>query len=335
VGLLWGCGDDNGTTPTDGGGGGDGGGNDDGGGGGDDAGNGGGDDAGNGGGGGPGDLPALSQLMAVNPSDGSMMPADFSCLGTRTAPPTDGEDATFTLAVETFSDGDPVADTCVEFYPDNQVATDDTCDGMTTDDNGEISVTAPVGSWYGYRVFPNDSVIASVQINEVTPSDGSTTSGTAITPTTANSIPLAAGGRSRAPATVFVAGFLYDCSLDGDTPMPLTGGAIRVARADGTYVAAGSARTDPAYVYFNGNPSNPLPDASRDTTNVDGTYLALNVPIDAAGDEFFIEAWGVTEDGGDPEVVACERVTLFPDGGALVNLGPTRADGPSCPGLAN
>jgi len=263
-------------------------------------------------------------------------PADFSCAGSRILPE-GGEASTFTLHVQDFRDDNPVADVCVKFYADNMVPAVDTCDsdgdGLVTDADGNISVTAPVGSWYAYRVFAREgaaasqTIVGSVQVNELAPESGGTAQGTSVNQGTLDLIPTIYGFR-RAAGKAIVAGIVYDC---GDETV--YGATVRIATEDGTYVAEGELSSDPHYRYFNGDN---FPSADQTFTHADGLYAVANIDTpETGGQVIFIEVWGRTsEEAAEAELLACEQARVFADSISIVNLEPLRSDGPACPGLS-
>ena len=259
------------------------------------------------------------------------MPADFSCMGTRTQP-AGGADLSFTFTVEDFQEGNPAPDVCFEFYTDNVVPMDDgTCDGMTTDDSGNATVSDAAGSWYAYRVFPKmgptpaTTVVGSVQYNEPAPDMmGETATGNSVSQATINLIPTVLGFR-RAAGTAVLAGQVQDCADD-----PVYGAHIRAYTADGTEIVEGMRQSDPHYRYFDGND---FPNSTQPWSHVDGLFAAANFPADAAGTPFFLELWGRLTEDGPVMLLGCEEGRLFPDTVTILNIGPLRSDGPACPSL--
>ena len=256
-------------------------------------------------------------------------PADFSCMGTRTEP-AEGDEISFTLTVEDFQEGNPVPDACIEFYPDNVIDADNTCDGMTTDDSGNVTVMDNAGSWYAYRIFPADgptpatTIVGSVQYNEPSPDmAGDTATGNSVSQATINLIPTVLGFR-RVEGTGVLAGTINDCNDD-----TVYGTRIRAYTADGTRIAEGMAGSAPHYRYFDGED---FPNGSQPWSHVDGLFAAANLPADAAGTDIFLELWGKLSADGEPQLLGCETGKLFPDTVTILNIGPLRADGPTCPG---
>ena len=300
-----------------------------------------GDDDGGGGGGDAGggetedtDLPAAQVDGEVSSSDpqGIMggSPADFSCMGSRTEPE-GGDEISFTLTVEDFQEGNPVPDACIEFYPTNVIDTDNTCDGMTTDDSGNVTVMDAANSWYAYRIFPSDgptpatTIVGSVQYNEQAPdAEGGSPTGNSVSQATINLIPTVLGFR-RSAGTAVLAGTINDCNDD-----VVYGTRIRAYTADGTRIEEGMAGSAPHFRYFDGND---FPNGSQPWSHVDGLFAAANLPADPNGTDFFLELWGKLSADGEPQLLGCETGKLFPDTVTILNIGPLRADGPSCPNL--
>ncbi len=264
-------------------------------------------------------------------------PADYACLGMRRAPDETGDASDFTLIVQDFETGDPVSDLCVAFYADNQVPATDDCGDATprTDAQGRITVADVPGSWYAYRVFPKrgptpaSTYVGSIQVNETAPDAGGSTEASAIAQSTVNLIPTALG-LTRSPGTALVAGRVQDCAGEN-----VHGVTVRVYTADGAAVAEGAAADPEAvhYRFFDG--SGALPSSDQPFTHVDGLYGVVNLPVPSGGAEFFIEAWGRRPGDAAPVLLGCERIRAFPDVVNIVNLGPLRSDGPSCPGLGS
>lgn len=256
-----------------------------------------------------------------------LMAADFSCLGSATAP-AGGTDQTFTVTAEDFFSGEIVEGLTVHFFPDNVVTEGctGTCQTLTTDASGQASVTAPGGGWYAYRIQAGEathmslpeSYVTAVQINEEAPTDAGNETLNAVrqsTITTLTSVLLI----NQQVGTSIVTGLLYDCNGDA-----VANARVRVF-AGGEEVTFGRASTGPKSFYFNGES---FPNATQSETNVDGLYGAGNIAIPGDG-QLRIELWGVLEEGGEMQMLGCETADAVADGITIVNVGPTRSDGPS------
>ncbi|MFW6067256.1 MAG: hypothetical protein ACOC97_02880 [Myxococcota bacterium] len=264
-------------------------------------------DAGTGNGGGATPLP--EQLSKGEGGD-----AVYTC--EPSAPPT-GDSRTFTLAVEDFETGAPVPDVCVNFYGDNQVPVSDTCGGTTTDASGEIEVTDPDGSYYAYRIFEEAGTnVGVVQRNEEAPDEGGTAVGNSVSASTAGLIPGVLGVQQDPEDAIF-AGTVVDC--DGDV---VEGAGMRVVR-NGEIIPEGTGSTDARYEYFDGEE---FPMQGRDSTNTDGLFIGVNIPIESQGEEVLAIACGKVD--GTPELIGCEETRSFANTVNIINLGPVREDGP-------
>lgn len=301
------------------------------------------EDGGTGDGGTPLDQPLLQLGDGADPTDpsgiaidpASAEPADYSCFGMRTTPDNSGADQAFTLEVKEFRTDEVIEGLCVKFYPDNAPVVGDTCDpdtDLVTDAMGRVTVTAPGGGWYAYRVFPKSgpspslTIDGSVQINEFAPTTAATVEGNSISAATLNLIPTVLGFR-RAAGTAIVAGTVFDCNED-----PVYGGTIRIYREDGTAIAEGSRNDDPHYRYFNGDD---FPSAEQPWSHVDGIFAVANIPVGSDGEFVFVEAWGKRTADGPLEIISCERMPVFRSTISIINLQPLRADATGCPGLAD
>ena len=272
----------------------------------------------------PGSEP--EEAFLIDPA--TAVPADFSCMGTRTEP-AEGASISFTLTVEDFQEGNPVPEVCVEFYPDNVVATGDTCEGMTTDASGNVTVMDAADSWYAYRVFPKDgptaatTVVGSVQYNEPAPAmEGGSATGNSVSGATIELIPVVLGF-NRAAGTAVIAGQVHDCVDD-----PVYGAHVRIYDASGNLIPEGTGNREPHYRYFDGED---FPSSEQPYSHVDGLYAIANLPVPSAGTAFFMELWGRTTADAQLELLGCEQGTLYADTVTILNIGPMRSDGPTCP----
>lgn len=253
-------------------------------------------------------------------------PADFSCINTRTAP-AGGDDTTFSLEIREFNSGMAFEGLDVCFFPDNNVDLS-TCTGqmVTTDASGNVSVTGPEGGWYAYRVFPSEmgsastNIQDSVQINEPVPAGGSA-AGNSVSEGTLGLIPVVLGFAA-ADDTALIAGTVQDCAEE-----PVYGAVVRMYDESGTMIQETPANTTPKYRYFNGDN---FPSADQPWTHVDGLFAAANIPVASGGATITVEIWG--ERDGEFQVIGCEDVPALPNAISIVNVGPLRSDGPTCPG---
>lgn len=268
---------------------------------------------------------SLGEGGTDGPTADTTSPAGLACIGTAMAP-TGGEDTTFTLEIREFNSGNPYEGLDVCFFPDNEVSVS-SCTGqmVTTDASGNVSVTAPLGGWYAYRVFANDlgggassNIQDSIQVNEVAPSDSA--QGNSVSQGTLGLIP-AVLGLTRADGTALVAGTVQDCAGD-----PLYGTVVRMYDG-GTLLEETDESVTPKYRYFDGDS---FPSNSNTWTHVDGLYAAANIPAVASGSTITVEVWGEVE--GEFQVIGCEEIVALPNAISIVNVGPLRADGPTCPG---
>ena len=256
----------------------------------------------------------------------STSPANFECLGTRTAPE-GGADSTFTLEVREFVNSAAVEGLCVKFFPDNMVDLSADCDpgtDLVTDAMGNVQVTAPEGGWYAYRIFPNAGLeyADAIQVNEAAPAEGGTATANSVSNSTLTLVPGVLGVMA-APATSLVAGTVVDC--DGE---PVYGAVLAVYDEAGNYIAEGGPSNAPKYRFFDGDS---FPSPSQRYTHIDGLFGGVNMTVAAGGENFIVEAW--VDRGEGLEVFGCEQVPAAPDAISIVNIGPLRADGPACPGL--
>ncbi len=282
------------------------------------------------------DLPPL-QTGVVNPDDSNgidpttAMAADFSCVGTNTAP-VGGADVDFNLVMKEFNDGNTFEGLHVKFWADNlpdntpwDAATD-----FSTDVDGKIAVTAPGGGWYAYRVFAQDGptpsleIVGSLQTSEPAPTSPRDREGNSVSRATLNLIPTVFGFRQRS-GTALIAGRVEDCA--GNKAF---GANVQVVRADGTLVMEGDTNPEPHYRYFDGDD---FPFAGQEWTHVDGLFAAANIPVTGDSEDVFMRVIGRRTAGAPLEVVGCEPIPLHPDTASIINIVPLRSDGPTCPAL--
>lgn len=269
---------------------------------------------------------------SVRDADGELteqVEPDLSCRTTRTEPAGSG-DSSFTVTAVDFQDGFAVEGLVVQFFPDNAPTLDGTCAApcqeVTTDASGEATVTDTAGSWYAYRVIAGSGTnvesgaptdfIGAVQVNETAPEDGGNATLNVVRATSRNTI-IALLGTSAEAGTAVVTGQAQDCM-----GRELANATLRVFNSTGE-IETGFTSEGPREFYFNGDS---FPAGSQEMTNSDGLYGTANIPL-PPDNTLRVELWGNL--GGDaPEMIGCERVQVASDGITIVNIGPTRADGP-------
>ncbi|HJL16338.1 MAG TPA: hypothetical protein RMH99_11815 [Sandaracinaceae bacterium LLY-WYZ-13_1] len=260
-------------------------------------------------------------------------PADYACRGSVMAPADDGADVSFTAVAEVFG-SDPTAfaeGLTVQFYPGNVPASDCTgdCQEVTTDSSGEADVTDAAESWYAYRIVGGEGLVSgapqdfitTLQVNEQAPAAaGESVTLTAVPESLRNTI-ITLLGVTQEEGTATITGTVVDCAGDS-----IANATVRVF-ADGSEVDLGGpgTRNGPREFYFNGEQ---FPRGAQEATHVDGLYGAANVPVPASG-EVRVEIWGSLTEGGAAEMLGCETVPVAEDGISIVNVGPTRSDGPA------
>lgn len=275
-----------------------------------------------------GELPPEVAAFAFDSEAGTRTAAelDLSCMGTRTAPPSDGESSTFNLRMLDFQNSTPIEGLTVSVFADNVVPSDFSCTGTCTqgisDADGLLSVTDNVGSWFSYYVAPlagegaSNTTIASIEYNATARAAGLTLGGVRVSESTISLIPLVLG-LSRPEHSAVIAGAFYDCNGNG-----LQNVEVRVYAHDGTFIADAGTRTGPSYNYFNGSA---FPSSSATRSAIDGLFGAINLPV--SSETVRVESWGNV--GGAVHMLACEEGYVLDNGITIMNLRPKRADGPS------
>ncbi len=291
-------------------------------------------------GGGMVELPVAMNGDGADPTDETGINLDpstaeapnMACIDMLSAP-VGGDPQDFSVRIQEFRTDDTLEGLCVKFYSDNMPIPGDTCDPATdlvTDEAGTVPVSGLADGWYAYRVFPKPGpspslqIAGSVQINEAAPSEDREVEGNSVSQATLDLIPTVLGFNQE-PGTAIVAGTVWDCDED-----PLWGTVARVFREDGTEIMEGSRSPDPHFRYFDGDD---FPKSDQPFTHTDGIFVVANVPVGADGEFVFIEVWGVLTEGGEPEIISCERMPIFADTISIVNMGPRRADIAACPNL--
>lgn len=262
--------------------------------------------------------------------------AAISCTSTE---PAGGADVSMTMDLVAFGQGgDHAPNTQVCFCGTNVLSAEalaptygggcGTCQSVMTDSSGMATVMGRASGWYAYRVFghmgatPGTTFLDSIQINEPAPATtGGSVEGNAVTRLTANLI-SEAELVTRQAGTVTIAGRIFDCNDDN-----VSNAILRAFHADGTEILEGAEIAAPHFRYFDGSEN---PDASAMFTNTDGLYVVVNATPSVHAELIRVEAWAYTGSGsGTPTRYGCEAVQAFPDGVAIVNIGPERTDYPA------
>lgn len=257
---------------------------------------------------------------------------DFSCRGTATAPVGGAPIAsTFNLTVFGGLAGRPSAGTRVRLFQDNvitETCTAPTCQEFTTDAMGQAPAMTLSGGWFAYRVFRNVTggtdatrYTDSVQYNKLGPSAAAgLADGSAITLATINLIPLSLG-LEREPNTTILAGRVQDC-----TGTDVEGAVIRAFRPDGSEIieAPPDVSTGVHYRYFRRLGTESRPSNDQATTNFEGLYSAINIPV--LPGRIRVEAWLKPSAESGPVLAGCESIQVLPDGVSTINLGGLRSD---------
>ena len=290
------------------------------------------DDTGGGGGGGggggnmnmPAKLPIASIGSIQNPTESD---ADFSCLSMRPRPTSTAAASAFNLEIKDFEDDFHTEGLRVQVFSNNVVdlatcAAPNCVEGMT-DTNGLVTGMAAAGSWFAYRVFGRagatsaETVVGSVQFNELAPRGGGSTDGISVSAKTLDLIPNVLGF-GREPGTGLIAGRLADCN-DND----VYGARVTILH-NGTAVEEGTKQAEPHYRYFDGDS---FPSASQPYTHVDGLYAIANLPVDGNGSrELTIELRARRDGDAEPVLVARETLRIFADTVTIINVEPLRSN---------
>ncbi|MCC7542923.1 MAG: hypothetical protein IT379_42295 [Deltaproteobacteria bacterium] len=279
--------------------------------------------------------PELSIGTAADPADPrrlgpGAMPADLSCLGVHTYEPP-GPLVSATITVAEFQTGAPAKNACVHVSADGRVVASDDCldEDPRADAMGRVTADVAGAAPFAVRVFAMSGATDVETIDE-TLVFGATaperTAGVVYLSQASTSLIAFLLGRDASPSNAAIGMALGDCAGRG-----IYGARVRVARADGTYVAPGDARTDPRDLYFDvGN----LPSRDQPWTHLNGFAGMLGVPVEEPGEDVLIEVWGRPAGEGQPRVIACERLQIVAGATSIYQaLGVLRPDGPQCPGL--
>lgn len=275
-------------------------------------------------------VPELDPLAAYEQTSTAYVETtlDYSCLGTLTEP-TGGDRVSTTFELRDFQNGFTVDDTEVWLFDDNQIA--DTCDppfcqSVTTNANGDAVASLPASGWIAYRVLPKmglsrmTTVFGVFQYNFAIPATaGGSVTGNSVSGSTIDLIP-ATLGISRTPGLALVAGRIRDCG-----GASVENAIVRLYDPSGAPVLEGERTEDPHFHYFSGEVMRNLPNVNQRDTNTDGLFVLIQIP--PADGEFRLEAWGNLD--GEPTLIGCETARIFEDAVTIMNLNPTRADGPA------
>ncbi len=256
------------------------------------------------------DSPAAMTPRVVVGTRAMNMPADTECLGANTAP-MPGADVAGTLEFEALALSPfPVAMGDVEIYEGAVIGAPGSGTAGTTDAMGQLAVTLPSGGWFGYRMDAagmgaTSSVPVLGQFYPWTDTAGSTVTVTAISASVADII---AGqlNRELAADRSAVSGSVRDCDFT-----EVANVQIRFFRGETEIVSGPADDTMSPRITGLGDGAIPSPNASG-LTGYLGRFAGI---VPSAGGSVRIEAWGVTSDGGTPELVGCEDVLV--EGGSV------------------
>lgn len=235
-------------------------------------------------------------------------PADITCVGTNTAPSAGaGVAGTVTFTALGVPSAFPVANGAVQVFPGAVVraACDGDCVSGTTSATGTLDATLPSGGWFGYRMAAaGTGSSSSVPVVGQFYTWGSEPSGnvtvTAISSTVAEII---AGqlNRTLEATTSAVSGSVRDC--DG---AEIANVRVRFYRGDTEIVSGSNSDTTTPRITGLGDGAVPSPNASG-LTGYLGRFAGV---VPAAGGTIRVEAWGVTTEGGEAELIGCEEVLV-------------------------
>jgi len=256
----------------------------------------------------------------------------FGCRGSATAPVGGAPIAsTFNLTVFGGLAGRPSAGTRVRLFQDNIITdtcTAPTCQEFTTNAMGQAPSITLTSGWYAYRVFRNVTggtdatrYTDSVQYNRIGPAvAGGLAEASAITLATINLIPLSLG-LEREPNTTILAGRIQDCA-----GTDVGGAVIRAFRPDGSEIteAPPDVSTGVHIRYFRRLGTESRPSNDQETTNFEGLYSAINIPV--LSGRIRIEAWLKPSASENPVLAGCESIQVLPDGVSTINLSGLRND---------
>ncbi|MEQ9647948.1 MAG: hypothetical protein RLO52_20820 [Sandaracinaceae bacterium] len=266
--------------------------------------------------------PSTPVVMAFDEDTGMEVAADFSCLGSATAPTGSGEESVTVTAVDFFNSM-PVGGLEIQFFPGNVPSTDGTCGADCTSVTSSAEGTAMVdydrGSWFAYRVVAGDGTQPGMEPKPyVQVIQANATSGTlnAVSRSTVNTITSVLGIRQDVENGILTGG-TADCQ-----GRALVNAQVRLFDSAGQ-IPFGTGSTDTKPFYFSGG--TPLPRPTE--TDASGLYGVGNVPI-PADSVVRVEIWGSTAEGEPQTILGCETVQVVPDGITVLSIGPLRGDGP-------
>ena len=251
--------------------------------------------------------------LEVLDEDGDPEPANFSCLGDRSAP-SPGKSGMVSVPLVAFGELDDLGDPLwvpgmeVQVFADNRIPADDACNedcSLATDlEDGKYALSLPEGGWFAYRVLERElseespRVLRTVEVDAVHPGDAKAGWLSTVREPAAEEL-LASKGAELADDTALVAGRFVDCDS-----RPVLNGVVRVFDAEGRRLLPGTDPASLAIFYFDDEGSGAS--SNRDATNRQGRFLLANVPTGEG--QLRIEVSGALVDDGPIELVGCERV---------------------------
>lgn len=258
--------------------------------------------------------------VGVGDSLANLFDPDFSCLGSRTAPPT-GATGPATYRVAEFAGSRRAQGTGVWFFADNVPRTTcspSDCQNLTSDSAGSINAQAPSGGWIAYYSLGGQALFEGVLI-DVLPVAGVNMDGIIY------SVPIELRDEMTAnlgfvvpPDTSTLVGQVLDCSNQ-----PIANAVVRLF--DGTReIDLSNVPPRPLAFYWDGITGI---DSMRARTATDGRWGVTNLSVPASG-SYRVELWGARGAPGALERLGCEDVPVVPGGFGIVDVGPQRIDGP-------
>lgn len=276
--------------------------------------------------GGVSDLP----MLEANAPGDATTPAvpDLSCLGARTGPIA-GPTVDFDVRVDEFLGAARGDGLTVEIFAGNALPADLTCGPGCARSvaSGEalVSLSGMEGSWFAWRVLPRggstpeERTVLTWQVNEVVPAMSEAQQIYFWTESGMESVRNSFTGATRA-GTDIIAGTVTDCA-DNE----LIHAEIRVFDDSGR-VITGDGAADGHFAALRLDPFGW--DGTIQLTVAGGNYAYGNVRPSGSG-RVRVEAWGRPAADGPEVMLSCEEAVLYGNGLLVLNLGPTRSDGPS------